>query len=293
MDIISSLILVHLVLMNQMKSRNNLHKAQTFLNNMEDELIKHLHEFDTKEINKAQKVKIKLKTVKGNYDIAKRYENKLLNKNNNNKGINDKLIAAQMESTQREAELTMTANEFVLSIKKMEEFQEKELLTSVKKYFDSFVKFSQIQEESLRENKTTMMIEPFNPGASDEKEMHMIVKEGWMAKRGGGHMSKSFKKRYFKLFTNKKLGYYANDKHNCKPKGHADLEFLQLKKIDEKCFSIQTQSRLWVFQCDSNKERDDWCKVIDLTCVQDKMSNDNIMEQGNNDVYSDTDDDSK
>ena len=97
----------------------------------------------------------------------------------------------------------------------------------------------------------------------------MVIKQGWMNKRGGGHKSSKFKRRYFKLFTNKKLAYYTKENHVA-ARGHAVLTFLQMKKMENACFSIQTQSRLWQFQCDTVQERDEWFDCIELKCIKDK-----------------------
>eukprot|EP00483_Globobulimina_turgida_P007688 UN07703 len=118
-------------------------------------------------------------------------------------------------------------------------------------------------------------------------EKRVVIKQGWMKKRGGGKKSSKFKRRYFKLFTDKKLAYYTKEK-NCRAKGHANLSFIQIKKMDDTSFTIQTSKRLWVFQCETMEERDDWVNVIENKCIKDK--NDQLMPY-DDDFFGTSDDD--
>merc|ERR1712176_1061392 len=89
-----------------------------------------------------------------------------------------------------------------------------------------------------------------------------ILKQGWIKKRG--KINKTFKRRYFQLFTNKKLCYFDGNGANKAVKGYINLEKLNdCTKLPWNCeIRIQTDARCWILQFDSISKRDDWFNAM-------------------------------
>eukprot|EP01083_Nonionella_stella_P230523 814743_1 len=123
------------------------------------------------------------------------------------------------------------------------------LLSSFAEYMDSFMAYSKMHSTNIELQTKSMNVMPPKIAAnksqldSDTEECFMndfneqqktlndwgkssvVVKEGIFKKRGA--VNKSFKKRWFKLFTNKKLTYFDINDYGNGPngmlKGHANL----------------------------------------------------------------------
>eukprot|EP01084_Bolivina_argentea_P060724 110923_1 len=88
---------------------------QIYLTSMKDQLLSPFHQFNTIEIPKCQKIKVKLKTAKGKYDIKKKNENKIsLTKHSK------RLHRAQSVTVLKLDELDFMRQIFVDSVQSME-----------------------------------------------------------------------------------------------------------------------------------------------------------------------------
>eukprot|EP01084_Bolivina_argentea_P217170 368799_1 len=241
-------------------SSNNIKEQQEMhLMNMEDQFIKPLTQFNKNTIAKSQKLHKKLKkSVNTN--------NKNINKNNSN----------------TKKELLNVQNEFIDSIKEMES-QKRNLTSTFQLYFRSYVNFTKHTASNVKLYNKQMHSTPATAGnfsiklpSKDESELKTkeIVKEGWMKKRGG--LNPTFKKRYFKLFRNKKLKYF--DKPNGENKGHADFTNIikmnmENNENDNKyIFSVYCENRIWIFELDNIKNRNEWYKCIEFMCFKNLKS---------------------
>eukprot|EP01084_Bolivina_argentea_P243347 407969_1 len=172
---------------------------QLYLINMKDELLVPLHHFNHNIIRKCQEKKVTLKTKKGQYDMQQR----------------------NMEQLQ-EARAAFTS-----TVQEMEK-DTFGLLASLKQYMSSYAAYAKIHEQSLSiEDKmywappninNTMHLDSDTEDMNDNTETmssfgdwgkaSIVVKQGWMKKRG---RYTGFKKRWFKLFTNRKLVYLTQN----------------------------------------------------------------------------------
>lgn len=93
-----------------------------------------------------------------------------------------------------------------------------------------------------------------------------IVKQGYMSKRGNW-FNTAYKKRYFKLWSNKKMAYLTHPGASY-TKGYAD--FTAIKKMEKKGkhgLEVTTNDRVWSFLCQSEQDRNDWFMTIQRVCM--------------------------
>ena len=93
-----------------------------------------------------------------------------------------------------------------------------------------------------------------------------IVKQGYMSKKGNW-FNTAYKKRWFKLWTNKKMAYLTHPGASY-TKGYAD--FTAIKKMEKKGkhgFEVTTSERVWSFLCSSEADRNSWFATIQSVCM--------------------------
>ena len=82
----------------------------------------------------------------------------------------------------------------------------------------------------------------------------------------GNVWNTAFQRRYFKLWTDRKL-YYFKKETDANHRGVIDLNELQsVNKKDVAGFEIVTVERVWQCLCDNEDQRDSWCSVIENVC---------------------------
>eukprot|EP01083_Nonionella_stella_P219436 786050_1 len=89
-----------------------------------------------------------------------------------------------------------------------------------------------------------------------------LIRTGYMEKQG--EIVRSYKKRYFKLWSHRILEYFSNQNNSkSKPKGIIDLSStLNMTKTDSKEFEIECPSRIWHFKAKTEFSRDSWFESI-------------------------------
>jgi len=105
----------------------------------------------------------------------------------------------------------------------------------------------------------------------DEDNSKVIIKEGYLSKRGENGVS-GWQKRYVRIWSNKIVEYFVDNSLKDK-KGVIDLngiddnnnnhvnEIADIHRI-EFGFKIITTQRTWYFAASNNNEREEWIKVI-------------------------------
>eukprot|EP01084_Bolivina_argentea_P310508 537339_1 len=278
---------------------------QMYLINMKDQLLEPLHQFNKDIIPKCQDAKLKLKATKGKYDMKKNSENKIL-ETQRYKNINlSRMHKARSKTTIQFDELTNMRNEFKACIKYMQ-LERLNLLSYIQKYMNSYKAYADIHSQNLQIQTKMMMNHQRVPTTitnlnnisnrlqldrDSDTDIHSditasetmlafndwgkrstVVKEGYFKKRG--QVNKGFKKRYFKLFANKKLTYFTKDGPNGILKGHVNLSrILTMNKhetINSNLIHIRTTERMWRFQFDSSQDKNNWYNVIQQTCIEGK-----------------------
>ena len=308
-------------------SQNIEDSYQMYLLNMLDQLITPLHDFNQTQIKNCQDIKLQLKTKKGQYDIKKKQEEKILS-SQSQKNVNlEKVHLARSKSAIKLDDLQSIRNEFIASVNSME--QEKlSLLSSFQSYMGSYAGYvlrvyttecvfflkivfyvtahAKITGECLKATDKMNLIPPNwnnkygldsdtedindNDGTmskyGDWGQSNLVVRCGWIRKRG--KVNKSFKRRYFKLYTNRKLIYLNGP--NGKVKGHINLmSIVNIKKSDDNTIDIQTKSRLWTLQFEESMDRDGWfnafmeTKGVTLIQTAESFDGDQLLDAANAD----------
>jgi len=93
-----------------------------------------------------------------------------------------------------------------------------------------------------------------------------VVKQGYMSKKGNW-FNTAYKKRWFKLWNNKKMAYLTHPGASY-TKGYAD--FTKIKKMEKKGkhgMEVTTPERVWSFLCQSEQDRNDWFITIQSVCM--------------------------
>jgi len=109
------------------------------------------------------------------------------------------------------------------------------------------------------------MVRPVQQRVVQKKGPH-IVKQGYMSKKGAW-LSTAYKKRWFKLWSNKKMAYLTHPGASY-TKGYAD--FTKIKKMERKgklAFEVTTAERVWSFLCQTEAERNHWFDTIQTVCT--------------------------
>ena len=99
-----------------------------------------------------------------------------------------------------------------------------------------------------------------------QKRGAYVVKQGYMSKKGNW-FNTAYKKRWFKLWSNKKMAYLTHPGASY-TKGYADLT--KIKKIEKKGkhgIEVTTPERVWSFLCQSEQDRNDWFITIQSVCM--------------------------
>lgn len=269
---------------------------QIYLINMLDQFIIPIKNFNKNEIRQCQAIKLKLKTIKGQYDLKKKHENKIIRAQSVKQVNLKKVHYARNKSTIKLDELQLIRNEFLESVQKMEA-EKLALLVSIKQYMSSYAAYSNIYREhlELQNDEMNEMMSYVPPNInnafgldSDTEDLNdnnetmskfkdwsktiTVIKQGYFKKQG--KVNKSFKKRYFKLFVNRKLVYFTSHEHGAILKGHIDLSknVMNIDKIDTEShylIEIKTKIRLWTFQYDAIKDRDNWLNIFNEICPID------------------------
>merc|ERR1719356_1722446 len=98
---------------------------------MNDELLQPLSAFNSQHINECQSIKVKLKTIKGEYDICAKKEDKILN---STKGVNlSRMHSIQTKSASKLDELSQIRTDFLESVSQMDR-SKIALLSSIRSY---------------------------------------------------------------------------------------------------------------------------------------------------------------
>eukprot|EP01084_Bolivina_argentea_P266171 451362_1 len=282
-------------LKNMGRVQQNLEEIdEMYLINMKDQFLDPLKEFNATQIKKCQQTKLKLKTIKGQFDLKKKSETKLLKTQSEKRISLDKVHSVQTATSKKLNELLSVRDEFVSCVNTMEK-NKLHLLSSFAEYMDSFMAYSKMHSTNIELQTKSMNVMPPKIAAnksqldSDTEECFMndfneqqktlndwgkssvVVKEGIFKKRGA--VNKSFKKRWFKLFTNKKLTYFDINDYGNGPngmlKGHANLtNIVQINTKKNSLIEIQTKTRKWIFSYDNIEDRDEWYNIFQQTCVQ-------------------------
>lgn len=93
-----------------------------------------------------------------------------------------------------------------------------------------------------------------------------VVKQGYMEKKGNW-LNTAYKKRWFKLWSNKKMAYLTHPGASY-TKGYCD--FSKIAKMERKSkreFEVTTSERVWAFQCQNETECNEWFNMIQRVCT--------------------------
>lgn len=104
------------------------------------------------------------------------------------------------------------------------------------------------------------------PAQQAKRKGAYVVKQGYMSKKGNW-FNTAYKKRWFKLWNNKKMAYLTHPGASY-TKGYAD--FTKIKKMEKKGkhgMEITTPDRVWSFLCQSEQDRNDWFNTIQAICM--------------------------
>eukprot|EP00484_Ammonia_sp_Unknown_P002345 CAMPEP_0197074800 /NCGR_PEP_ID=MMETSP1384-20130603/211292_1 /TAXON_ID=29189 /ORGANISM="Ammonia sp." /LENGTH=405 /DNA_ID=CAMNT_0042513641 /DNA_START=70 /DNA_END=1287 /DNA_ORIENTATION=+ len=104
------------------------------------------------------------------------------------------------------------------------------------------------------------------PAKQPPKGQNYIVKQGYMNKKGEW-FNTAYKKRWFKLWSNKKMAYLTHPGASY-TKGYADFTAItKMQKKGKHGFEVHTKARVWTFLCASEQDRDSWFSTIQAVCM--------------------------
>merc|ERR1719361_1971205 len=93
-----------------------------------------------------------------------------------------------------------------------------------------------------------------------------IIKQGYMNKKGNW-FNTAYKKRWFKLWSNKKMAYLTHPGASY-TKGYCDFTNIkEMGKTGKHEMRITTSERVWHFSCFSEIERNEWFDCIQRNCL--------------------------
>jgi len=124
-------------------------------------------------------------------------------------------------------------------------------------------------EQLLRKqnrDKESGQVVPFRKRKDDGHCKALLVKEGFMMKRGSV-WNTAYKKRYFRLWSDRKL-YYFKAETDTSPRGVIDLNGLHgvNEREETKLEIITADKRIWQCLCDDEEQRDSWCAALENVC---------------------------
>jgi len=93
-----------------------------------------------------------------------------------------------------------------------------------------------------------------------------VVKQGFMEKKGQW-INTSYKKRWFKLWSNKKMAYLTHPGASY-TKGYCDLTAIKkMERTNKVAFEVTTSERVWAFQCQNEAQCTEWFNTIQRVCT--------------------------
>eukprot|EP01084_Bolivina_argentea_P224805 380064_1 len=123
------------------------HIQSQYLKHMEQELVIPLEQFATIDVEKVQKLKLKYKSGKIQYDIAAHKLTKAQESQDQSK-----VAAAQQKKDAAHTQLTNLRNDMKFEVNNLEQNKQENLLGNMQKYWTSYASFASEQSNILAEN---------------------------------------------------------------------------------------------------------------------------------------------
>jgi hypothetical protein len=99
--------------------------------------------------------------------------------------------------------------------------------------------------------------------APEPEEASNIVMCGYMQKKGDKGLIKTYKKRWFELWQDGQLFYFATDDSSQEPKGSFHMDEIEgIDDDDDGKFVLLTEDRDWFLKCVDADEKAEWCNAI-------------------------------